>query len=106
MLLFSNALQGIAVVFGSVLDLYVWVILIAVLLTWLPPHLRMQYPMLGSIAQALNRLTEPVFYWVRRRMPFTYTSGMDFSPIVVILAIELTNRILIKSIIEYSMQIR
>lgn len=106
MLLFSNALEGIAVVLKSVLDLYIWVILIAVLLTWLPPHLRMQYPTLGSIAQALNRMTEPVFYWVRRRMPFTYTSGMDFSPIVVILAIELVNRILVRSVIEYSMQLR
>jgi YggT family protein len=35
----------------------------------------------------LRQLTEPLFYRVRRLMPFLYQSGLDLTPIVVILAV-------------------
>jgi len=44
-----------------------------------------------------------VFYRVRKWLPFTYSSGMDFSPVVVLLAIELFNRIVITSLAQYAM---
>jgi YggT family protein len=41
----------------------------------------------NPIIRFLRNVTEPVFYKVRRWLPFTYMSGVDLSPIVVILVI-------------------
>ena len=47
-------------------------------------------------------LTEPVFYYVRKWMPFTYRAGIDFSPVVVLLAIQLVNQIIVRSLLQYA----
>lgn len=57
----------------------------------------------NPIVRTLRLLTEPVFYRVRKWLPFTYTSGLDFSPVVVLLAIELINRIVIASLAQYAL---
>ena len=67
------------------------------MLTWVRPD---PY---NPIVRTLRALTEPVFYRVRKWLPFTYSSGMDFSPVVVLLAIELFNRIVITSLAQYAM---
>ena len=66
------------------------------MLTWVRPD---PY---NPIVRTLRLLTEPVFYRVRKWLPFTYTSGLDFSPVVVLLAIELINRIVIASLAQYA----
>jgi len=66
-------------------------------LTWVRPD---PY---NPIVRTLRTLTEPVFYRVRKWLPFTYSNGMDFSPVVVLLAIELFNRIVINSLAQYAM---
>ena len=96
MIVLSNALQAVAIIVSGLLTLYFWVIIIATVLTWVRPD-----PYNPSV-RVLRQLTEPVFYRVRKWLPFTYTSGLDFSPVVVLLAIELFNRIVIKSILEYA----
>ena len=100
MIVLSNALQAVAVVISGLLSLYFWIVIIATVLTWVRPD---PY---NPIVRVLRQLTEPVFYRVRKWLPFTYTSGLDFSPVVVLLAIELFNRIVIKSILEYSSTMR
>ena len=70
---------------------------IAAVLTWVRPD---PY---NPIVRTLRLLTEPVFYRVRKWLPFTYTSGLDFSPVVVLLAIELINRIVIASLAQYAL---
>ena len=82
---------------GSLLSLYFWIVIIAAVLTWVRPD---PY---NPIVRTLRALTEPVFYRVRKWLPFTYSSGMDFSPVVVLLAIELFNRIVITSLAQYAM---
>lgn len=100
MIVLSNALQAVAIVISGLLTLYFWVVIIATVLTWVRPD---PY---NPIVRVLRQLTEPVFYRVRKWLPFTYTSGLDFSPVVVLLAIELFNRIVIKSVLEYSSTLR
>ena len=97
MIVLANTLSAVALVFGSLLSLYFWIVIIAALLTWVRPD---PY---NPIVRALRTMTEPVFFRVRKWLPFTYSSGMDFSPVVVLLAIELFNRIVITSLAQYAM---
>lgn len=97
MIVVANTMSAIALVLGSLLSLYFWIVIIAAVLTWVRPD---PY---NPIVRTLRALTEPVFYRVRKWLPFTYSSGMDFSPVVVLLAIELFNRIVITSLAQYAM---
>ena len=97
MIVVANTMSAIALVLGSLLSLYFWIVIIAAVLTWVRPD---PY---NPIVRTLRALTEPVFYRVRKWLPFTYSSGMDFSPVVVLLAIELFNRIVITSLAQYAL---
>ena len=97
MIVVANTMSAIALVLGSLLSLYFWIVIIAAVLTWVRPD---PY---NPIVRTLRALTEPVFYRVRKWLPFTYSSGMDFSPVVVLLVIELFNRIVITSLAQYAM---
>ena len=97
MIVVANTMSAIALVLGSLLSLYFWIVIIAAVLTWV------RHDPYNPIVRTLRALTEPVFYRVRKWLPFTYSSGMDFSPVVVLLAIELFNRIVITSLAQYAM---
>ena len=96
MIVLANTLSAIALVLGSLLNIYFWIVIISAVLTWVRPD---PY---NPIVRTLRLLTEPVFYRVRKWLPFTYTSGLDFSPVVVLLAIVLINRIVIASLAQYA----
>ena len=77
----------------TVLGLYSWVVIASVVMSWLVNfgvinlHNRFVY----MIYDLVNRLTEPVFQRVRRVIP--PIGGFDLSPIVVLLAIMLVERV-------------
>ena len=100
MIVVANTMSAIALVLGSLLSLYFWIVIIAAVLTWVRPD---PY---NPIVRTLRALTEPVFYRVRKWLPFTYTTGMDFSPVVVLLSIELFNRIVVASLAQYALAIQ
>ena len=97
MIILANTMSAVAMILGSLLSLYFWIVIIAAVLTWVRPD---PY---NPIVRTLRALTEPVFYRVRKWLPFTYTSGMDFSPVVVLLCIELFNRIVVASLAQYAL---
>ena len=78
---------------------YFWIIVISALLTWVNPDPR------NPIVRFLYSVTEPVLYQVRRRLPFVYASGIDFSPIVVILVIMFLQRVVVSSLYELALRI-
>lgn len=96
MILFANTLSAVAVVLGALLKVYFWVVVISAILSWVRPD---PY---NPIVRTLRTLTEPVYFRVRKVLPFTYTSGIDFSPLVVLLTIELVDRILVNSMLHYA----
>jgi YggT family protein len=69
---------------------YTWIVVIAALITWVNPD---PY---NRIVRTLRALTEPVLWRVRRCLPFVYTSGLDLSPLVVILAVQFLDYILVR----------
>lgn len=96
MIFLANTLNGVAIVLGILLNIYFWIVIVAALISWVQPN---QY---NVIVRTLRSLTEPVFYRVRKWLPFTYTGNLDFSPIVVLLVIELLQWSVVKSLREYA----
>ena len=74
---------------GWLLGLYSWVIIAAALITWVSPDPR------NPIVMFLRQVTEPVLAPVRRFLPPWKTGGLDFSPLIVILAIQFVERVIL-----------
>ena len=75
----GNILQGLAYVLDTVLFLYMWLIIIRALISWVNPD-----PW-NPIVQFLAKATDPVLFIIRRRVGVL--GGIDVSPIVAILLI-------------------
>jgi YggT family protein len=76
----GNVILGIARVLGIALNIYMWVIIIRALLSWVNPD---PY---NPIVQFLTRITEPVLRPLRKLVP-AYRLGIDLSPLIAILVI-------------------
>ncbi len=94
--LLANILIGLAKITGGLITIYTWVIIISALISWVRPD---PY---NPIVRTLRALTEPVLYRVRRKLPFVYAAGIDFSPIVVILLLQFINIALVRSLLEFA----
>ena len=75
----GNILQGLASVLDTVLFLYMWLIIIRALISWVNPD-----PW-NPIVQFLAKATDPVLIVIRRRVGIL--GGIDVSPILAILLI-------------------
>lgn len=95
MFMIGNFIYAVAQVLDVVLDIYWWVILIRALISWVNPD---PY---NPIVQFLVRVTEPVLQPFRRLVPPERT-GIDLSPLLVMLVIVFTKAFLIKSLIQLS----
>ena len=73
------------------LHIYVWIIIISALITWVQPN---PY---NPIVRFLWNITEPVYNYIRRFVPTTF-GGIDIAPFILILLIEFL-QILIANII-------
>jgi len=94
MFIIANLLKALAFVLDSVLSIYFWIVIISALLSWVRPD---PY---NPIVRFIYSITEPVFYRVRKWIPFVYISGFDLSPIVVLLAIEFLKIFLVQTLYQ------
>lgn len=79
----ANALlSSVLFVFDSLVTIYFFIVIAAALITWVNPD---PY---NPIVRALRALTEPVLWRIRKLLPFTYKSGIDFSPVVLLVALQ------------------
>jgi len=81
MVVISTLLMAIANILHMVINLYIWIVIIAALITWVRPD---PY---NPIVQILYRLTEPVYAFIRRYIP-TNISGFDIAPLILILGLQ------------------
>lgn len=72
----------------TVLDIYFWIIIATVILSWLVAFnvINGSNPYVRQVGYALRRLTEPVLAPVRRVLPDL--GGIDISPIVVLIGLQ------------------
>ncbi len=77
------------------LDLYQWVVIAAVIASWLVVFhvVNVANPFIRQVLRALDALTEPVFRQVRRVIP--PFGGIDLSPLIVLIAIWFLERVVI-----------
>jgi len=95
----GNFLSGVAFVLDWVLELYKWIIIIRVLISWVNPD-----PW-NPIVQILHRLTDPVLLTIRRRIPFAIAGGIDLSPIIAILILYFLQIAVVGSMKDLAMQL-
>ena len=81
-------LNPIAFLILQILDIYEWVVIVAVIVSWLTAFnvINERNNFVRALLRILIALTDPVFRVIRRVIP--PISGLDLSPIVVILLIE------------------
>ena len=91
MFVWTNLVLWIAGMLQGLLWAYFWVVIISAVLTWIEPN---PY---NPIVRFIYSITEPVFDFVREHIP-TIFGGIDFSPLIVIVAIQFLQQYLIPTL--------
>ena len=86
-------------VLNSILEIYIWVVIAAVIMSWLLAFNVVNYHnnIVRTVVRILDALTEPVFRVVRKILP--PLGGLDLSPIVVFFAVWILQRFVLPWII-------
>lgn len=74
-------IQGLGGLLISLINVYIWVIIIAALLSFVNPD------PFNPIVQFLYRITNPAYALVRRFMRTNF-NGLDLAPLVIIIALQ------------------
>ncbi|MFT7859590.1 MAG: YggT family protein [Sulfurimonas sp.] len=77
----TEIIQGLGGILISLINVYIWVIIIAALLSFVNPD---PY---NPIVQFLHRITNPAYALVRRFIPTNF-NGLDLAPLVIIIALQ------------------
>ena len=99
MFIMGNFIAALAHVLDIALTAYMWIIVIRAVLSWVNPD---PY---NPIVRLLYQVTEPVMARVRRWIPLR-GMGIDFSPLIILLAIVFLQRFLVPSLIQLSYSFR
>ncbi len=89
MIVISTFLEAIAHILHMVINIYIWVVIISALISFVRPD---PY---NPIVQILYRLTNPVYAFIRRFIP-TIIGGIDVAPIIVILGLQFIDLFAVK----------
>ena len=73
---------------NAAVSIYIWILIIAMLMTYF------QTNPYNQAIQMIWRITEPVFRISRKYLPFLIISGIDFSPIAIILVLQFIPQLL------------
>ena len=99
MFIIGNFISALADVLNVVLTIYMWIVIIAALISWVNPD---PY---NPIVRFLYSVTEPVFAMVRRRLPFP-PMGIDFSPLIVLVVILFLQSFLVKTLHQIAVNLQ
>jgi YggT family protein len=97
MFIISNFLIAVARILDLGLSLYMWVIIGRAVVSWVSADPR------NPVVRFLYAATEPVLSPVRRRLP-VYLGGIDFSPVLVILAVVFVKAFVVQSLIQLALR--
>jgi len=90
MFVLGYLLQSLATIMGIVLFLAKIVIIARAVLSWVSPD---PY---NPIVRMINQMSEPILFPIRRRVP--YFGGIDWSPIIAIVAIIFLESFLVQTL--------
>lgn len=95
----GHILRALAELLHVVIHVYIFIIIIRSVISWMgniPPN---------TFTYILRRLTDPVFIWVHRKLPFTVIGGIDISPIIIIVALYFIDNVLYGILMGYASQL-
>jgi YggT family protein len=95
----GNFLIGIGQVIDMALSIYMWVVIIRALLSWVRPDPH------NPIVRILNGLVDPVTYRIARIIP-TRFGMLDVAPLILILAIYFLKFFLVQALIDAGARLR
>lgn len=95
----ANILVGTGSTIVSFLQSYMFVVIVAAVISWVNPN---PY---NPLVRILSAFTEPVFAWFRRRLPLV-AGGFDLSPILVIALIYFINFLIMNSLVQVGMSLK
>ncbi len=90
----GNIIYGIAWILGNVLTIYFYIIIASAIITWVNPDPHNQ------IVRFLRNVTEPVYFYIRKYIPFVRIGGLDLSPIVLIMLIEFLKFAIVRNLYQ------
>ncbi|WP_345971490.1 YggT family protein [Sulfurimonas sp. HSL-1656] len=86
---FGSIIAGLGGIVHTLINVYIWVVIIAALLTWVRPDPT------NPIVQVLYRLTEPAYSLLRRYVP-TVFNGIDLAPLIIIIGLQVIDVIFVR----------
>jgi YggT family protein len=94
-------MRAVLEVIEIVLDLYIWLLIAAAILSWLIAFnvVNTRNQLVAAVAEFLYRITEPVLAPIRSFMP--NLGGLDISPIILILIIVLIQKLIAYNLMPY-----
>lgn len=95
MIVLSTFISAVAQILHMVVQAYIWVIIIAAVLSWVRPD---PY---NPIVQVLYRITEPAYSFVRKFIP-TVIGGVDLAPLIIILALQFIDMFFVRLLVEFA----
>ncbi|MGB9715941.1 MAG: YggT family protein [Thermodesulfovibrionales bacterium] len=99
MFIIANFLIAIAHILDVALTVYMWIIIISAIISWVNPD---PY---NPIVRFLRAVTEPVYRPIRRIIGYRL-GPIDISPMIVILAIIFIQKFLIGSLIDLAYKLK
>lgn len=99
MFILANLIVAVAKILSIVLSIYMWVIIIQAILSWVSPD------PFNPIVRILYQITEPVLGRLRRILPLQF-GGMDFTPFVLVLVIIFLQQFLVNSLVEVALHLK
>ncbi|WP_107964950.1 YggT family protein [Campylobacter concisus] len=94
-MILSTLFSAIANILNIIVTVYTWIIIAAALVSWVRPDPS------SPVVQLLYRLTEPVYSFIRRYIK-TEFNGIDFAPLIVLLALQFLNQFLIRLLFGFA----
>lgn len=91
MFIIGHFINAVATILDLALTLYMWILIARAIISWVSPD---PY---NPIVRFLYSVTDPVLYRIRRIIPL-YFGGIDFSPMLLILAIVFVQSFLINTL--------
>ena len=80
-----SILNLLVIALHFLIQIYIFIIIIACLISFLP--LNFVHPLARKIVRFFYILSEPLFDLVRKNIPTSF-GGIDFSPLVIIIALQ------------------
>ena len=99
MFVVSNLLAAVAQILSIALNVYWWILIGRVIISWVNADPQNQ------IVRFLYMATEPLLYRIRRTVPTSY-GGIDFAPIVVLLGLAFLEIFLIGTLQDLAVTLR